>query len=390
MDLNWVKLNKFKRFEKATLTTQGKVIALIGANESGKSSILRALTYLNNEDQIAPSDLTRDLDIEVESDEIVIEAAFLLDDDDREAISNWDTNGTTKWFYVKKRANGRKIFEIKPKLVMNDKNRRLVIENANKILKSKIKNKSGNIESNPIFLPIRDSLKEIIAELQKSLEETRKITKADDLTELNSPQEIPKNLSKNLVVSLENVTNDIKQMIENDGDLKYPEELKTLYDSLIRLYEYEFSKLNGPVIDILKKRIPIFVLFNDEHRKLPSTFNLSPPEPKNQTNNKPNGALENLCKIADLDLTELTNKLGNESALKTLINKANKNIKEAYKGKWTQADGIRPILEIHSSRLRISIENQNDINFEIHQRSDGFRQFIALINFADSRMKCNT
>jgi predicted ATP-dependent endonuclease of OLD family len=52
MELNFVKFTGFKRFEDAKLKTTGKIIALVGANEVGKSSILQALPFLTNDSSL--------------------------------------------------------------------------------------------------------------------------------------------------------------------------------------------------------------------------------------------------------------------------------------------------------------------------------------------------
>ena len=49
MDLNWVKLQGYKRLVSTTLNTSGKVVAIVGSNEVGKSSILQALQHLNHD-----------------------------------------------------------------------------------------------------------------------------------------------------------------------------------------------------------------------------------------------------------------------------------------------------------------------------------------------------
>ena len=48
MELKWLKVKAFRRFhELSTLNLSGRLVALVGPNESGKSSIIKALTYLN-------------------------------------------------------------------------------------------------------------------------------------------------------------------------------------------------------------------------------------------------------------------------------------------------------------------------------------------------------
>jgi predicted ATP-dependent endonuclease of OLD family len=81
MQLNYVKLKGFRRFENATLNTSGKVIALLGPNEAGKSSILQALSYLNDDRPINQYDRMRKH--KMTDDHAIIEAAFTFDEKDR-------------------------------------------------------------------------------------------------------------------------------------------------------------------------------------------------------------------------------------------------------------------------------------------------------------------
>lgn len=113
----------FKRFEKATLNTSGKIISLVGANEAGKSSILEALTFLNHERPFNRDiHLTRgyeeeryELDEEKLYDEehIVVEAAFILGKVDCNDISNLDISGRVRWLIVTKFLSGRREYEIR-------------------------------------------------------------------------------------------------------------------------------------------------------------------------------------------------------------------------------------------------------------------------------------
>ena len=50
MQVMWLKLKGYCRFkEEVTLNLSGKLIALLGSNEAGKTSILNALTSLNTD-----------------------------------------------------------------------------------------------------------------------------------------------------------------------------------------------------------------------------------------------------------------------------------------------------------------------------------------------------
>ena len=122
MDLNHIKLNGFKRFEKVTLNISGKIIALLGPNEAGKSSILEALTCLNND-----SGFNRDIQLTRNKDfretDIVIEGVFFLDEQDKEAISHFVSDKSLfKKFCIKKQVSGKRLFEIQPFLSEADKN----------------------------------------------------------------------------------------------------------------------------------------------------------------------------------------------------------------------------------------------------------------------------
>lgn len=358
MDLNWVKLNGFKRFEEATLNTSGKIIALLGANEAGKSSLLQALPLLNHDNPFN-QDLHLTRNKEFNNEDIILEAGFLLNDDDRKAISHLYQSELIRWLYIKKPVSGKRQFEIKPLLPKDIRYRNQVLDILNRIkfTENSIINKALNDDNDQSQSSIIEQCKNFINQLKESIDKDT-------------------NLSPTLQTSLKRFSDDI---FPNFKNLSKKEEItEYLKDSIDKLLEYERgTDPNHQAIEIFKERIPKFLLFDELNRDLKSDFNLAS---LNQT--KPNKALYNLLKIAKIDIEKLSQIFNNPTQLKSTVNKANRKIQELYEGKWSQSE-VKPVLDVNGSILRVFIENEQLDTFDLHQRSDGLRQFVALINFLE-------
>ena len=105
MKMVWFELRGFRRFEDAKLNVDAPVVALVGPNESGKTSLLEALLHLGqpaNRDFHARS-LTRGLNVSGR----VLEATYRLDDDDRAALAKKAPRAPDiRWFRVWREADG--------------------------------------------------------------------------------------------------------------------------------------------------------------------------------------------------------------------------------------------------------------------------------------------
>ena len=372
MDLNFVQLKGFKRFENANLKTWGKIIALVGANESGKTSILEALSYLSNDTPFNSTDLSRNK--EFKDSDLIIEAGFLLDNEDKQAISHLHGYDSVKWFYITKQASGKRNFDIDPKLLKNwsyCEKVNIEIQNLYTKIKSKYREKIP-------LAPIKHK-EEVEGELPTQ-EKFRNL-----LIAISEYLIIQKNKNKKDILALEASMiklNKILYEIEDWGieDIRGPVIVSYLTDAIQKLFEYENSiKANKKAIEILKDRIPQFLFFTEEARDLTSRFNLSDID-----KSRPTLGLTNLLKIAKLDLKELHSHLfSNRPLLKSKINKANHQIKKIFQGKWSQSH-VRPKIELDYSTLTVFIENNDLDYFEINQRSQGLRQFMALISFLEA------
>src|SRR3712207_749176 len=98
------------------MKVDGKLIAVVGPNESGKSSLLQALTHLNHYRPLSTSGGMRETtrNVDVPDDQDVIEATYLLDDDDREALSDVHGGKEIRWCTVSKRVDGQQWYDFTP------------------------------------------------------------------------------------------------------------------------------------------------------------------------------------------------------------------------------------------------------------------------------------
>src|SRR5215218_3270078 len=76
MKLMSITLQRFKRFEEKTeIDVAGDMIALVGPNEAGKSSVLEAMLSLNDTGPFPETEQTRDT-----SGLMCVSAGYILDD----------------------------------------------------------------------------------------------------------------------------------------------------------------------------------------------------------------------------------------------------------------------------------------------------------------------
>jgi predicted ATP-dependent endonuclease of OLD family len=90
MDLIWVEIQGYKRFEKRVkMNLEGRLVALTGPNEAGKSSFLFALRHLNTSEVFVNTGGVRELTrgLSLPSNQVIVEAGFRLSDDDQRAVS---------------------------------------------------------------------------------------------------------------------------------------------------------------------------------------------------------------------------------------------------------------------------------------------------------------
>ncbi|NGY57732.1 ATP-binding protein [Lentzea sp. NEAU-D13] len=83
MRLIKVEFKGYKRLADTAVNVDGRLIAFVGPNEAGKSSILDALLWLRSTDELPTSALTRGRRA---NSEPVVRATFMLDEGDHEAL----------------------------------------------------------------------------------------------------------------------------------------------------------------------------------------------------------------------------------------------------------------------------------------------------------------
>ena len=107
MRLVKMRLRGFRRFEDATIILDAPVVAVVGPNESGKTSLLKALVQLASPNRLDGRDITRGYPPE----DTRIEATFLLSRAETEELASLDSGlSGIRWMTVSKNHNGKRSF----------------------------------------------------------------------------------------------------------------------------------------------------------------------------------------------------------------------------------------------------------------------------------------
>lgn len=328
----------YRRFEAdhGDMDLAGDVIAIVGSNEAGKTSFLEALRHLSNEEEFAASELTRK-----GNGEACVRATFALEEADRQALDGVQGRQDVRALEVWMR-EGSDVLNAKtvPALTRDRGPRRRLhaaVERAQR-LKWLAEGREAISQALEAVLPVLTSEEETLtAEQQTAL--------------------------KDLAIELDDI-----------DDL--PASLVQLRDSLWKVREHEAQPHPGDVVaGLLRKRLPSFLMFSDQHRHLDSQYDIAAQHPR---------ALRNLARLAGLDLQGLkqANAAGDQATVAELITAANERLQRYFSQAWTQA---KVIVRFHTDAgmLHVFASNKPGTLIPLTERSAGMRQFVALVAFVE-------
>lgn len=352
MKLISAEIHGYKRFaQKSQVNLDGKLIAIIGPNEAGKSSLLKALQHLNHNEPFIKSGASLELTrgITISDEQIIVGATFLLEQADQDAVAHIEDTGKLRWLKISKAPNGNYIADVLPRPQRDLSHRQKAVKALQEI-RGLIKQSEIKIgpEKKDDPLPTVDKL---ITALDVSHEQ----------------------LSQAVLADIKSVA----AMFLSSGLAAEIELLQTLAPELDSLAIDEESTPHIRSMHILFKRRPQFLFFNEETRNLQYDYDLD------KVGDNPPIALANLMRVANLNLTNLKGALSadDQGQVETIIGAANETLKKVFSTAWSQAN-VTVHLRVSDKTLYILVGTSGKSYVAIAERSDGLRQYISLLAFA--------
>jgi AAA domain, putative AbiEii toxin, Type IV TA system/AAA domain len=367
MRLIKLKVTDFRRFAgEQSLDLNEDLIALVGPNEAGKSSILTAIDLAGRKSPPSATDTTRGL-----VGPAAIAALFALDPDDRAALADIHNGGTVKRIWVTRTAGqDRSIWglEAYPWRDFGPRQRckELVDALEGDPGLDAAYSTSDQLPWNPqVYLDVRAALAsskdtlpdEALSSLEVLGNNLRVIQYPPPEAEVPSPDQVSEDLRR--TAAREAAASALR-------DLAGIERLPTPWRQ---------------VVDALTNRIPDVAFFSAADRELQSTYQL------NEIAAAPPPALRNLCALADLDLTAVQTALasGRAGHVERLFEIANAKLKDKFQDTWRQSSVYPRLGAAIDQVLRVFVATEDGEYTFPEERSDGLRWFMALHAFLAAR-----
>ena len=360
MRLLSAEIRGYGRLVNTKVNLDSKVIAVVGPNEAGKTTLLKALAHVDSDTAVNVTERSRATSVS-DSTQIVT-AYFSLDDADRAVVADLDLEQAPKTMSASRPAGG------------------------------------GAIQ-----IGIQPEPRKSMAALTDAVAAIRRALASEDLTDLVDPEttyaDPGGDAPRDYRAELSAVADGIDALLAGSGDAPEHEQLagqvRLLRDSTLeddgdselrgRLSTVEaWCVRNDPAQEVrnrLWNRTADFLLFDEEDRTLQSVYTLDDALLANVP-----AALANLASMATLDLNALHQYMasGDIARRETAIAKANTELETIFAESWKQSK-LTVRIVVDGQDIRVVIWEDGDNVTVFSERSAGLRMFIALMAFLKVR-----
>jgi AAA ATPase domain/AAA domain len=356
------RLHGYRRFEaESTLDLTPRVVAIVGPNEAGKTSLLNALEVLGDPAQqreFNAAEFTgrsrRD------DDDEILSGLFELEESDKSAIAHIPGASKVRLWRRLRTADGEASGEVIPRIERDQKLRLEVDRDLQRVLDNRTRRVSDFLDG--LGVPLADTEGDDEAAAGRDL-----LVQA-----LEQMQEEGAELSLALCDRLDQLGEALGAPPERSP--RYLRNLSGAFKELAA--EQRTAPPNEQIEVILEERFPQIRVLRDNDRELHSSYPFEEFE-------RPPAPLENLLKLAGVEWKVLKNAAAEPGnpVLADIIRRGNRRLEERLRGSWKQAS-VSIVLEEQNGALNVyPYDADSDTHSRIEDRSDGFRSFLALLTF---------
>lgn len=345
----------YKRFERqADLWVTSPLIAIVGPNEAGKTSLLDALQHLSRNSRFARTEFTDRR--QPESNDDIIWARYAVDAGDRRALGGLlDADTEYRLTLSKDPEDAQRLWWLEPLIHRDAGPRSDAIAHLRKVVEEE-----SLVERTPGVEGEEDEVNTDLSDQAATV--ARNLEGADE--DLNTRE----------LAMLPELATALRERYEEAP----PEPVAQLLTTLDTLHAHEEEQNpHERAGELLAKRTPPFLFFRGEHRSLQTDYEWADYA-------EPTAALSNLFHVAGVDYAhyrEVALDRDRRDELQPLERAANKKLAEEFSA-WTQVELSVEFRTDHEG-LQLQVHNKKTLkNVPFDQRSSGLRYFVALVAFA--------